>query len=71
MKLKNKKSMGCDYIPVSLLKHVAGIVAVPLTHIINLSLETSVHSNALKEVLVKPIHKKGNWIITDQFRSCQ
>lgn len=68
MNLKNKKSMGCDEIPVSLLKPVAGRVAIPLTHIINLSLSTGTYPNALKEALVKPVHKKGEKDKLDNYR---
>lgn len=56
-RLKNRKSVGIDEIPVSLLKHVAHIISEPLAHIINLSFETGKFPSALKFSIVKPLYK--------------
>lgn len=67
-RLKNKKTVGYDEIPVDLLKTCASILVKPLTHIINRILQGGEYPQALKEALVKPIHKKGNKNIYDNYR---
>ena len=57
-KLKNKKSVGDDEIPICLLKECADILSVPLTHIINLMFLTGVFPKGLKHARIKAIHKK-------------
>lgn len=56
--LKNKKSVGEDELPVSLLKKVADIIAEPLTHIINICFQTGTFPSKLKIAHIKPIYKK-------------
>ena len=59
-KLKNKKSVGHDNIPVHTLKYVATEIASPLSYIINLMLNTGTFPTMLKAALIiKPIYKKG------------
>lgn len=57
--LKNKKSVGEDEVPVSVLKAVAEEVSGPLTHIVNLSFITGVFPGMLKVACIKAVHKKG------------
>lgn len=59
-RLKNTKSVGLDEIPVKLIKNTANVLLKPLTHIINLSLQTGTFPELLKESVIKPIHKKGD-----------
>nr|CAI5852006.1 unnamed protein product [Callosobruchus analis] len=58
--LKNKKSVGEDEVPVSILKAAADIISEPLVYIINLAFCTGVYPEILKCGNVKLIHKKGN-----------
>lgn len=68
IQLKNKKSTGCDEIPVDLLKKCAPILTLPLTHIINQMFQYGKYPQALKEAWVKPIHKKGEKNNFDNYR---
>ena len=65
--LKSTKSPGHDNLPPRLLKDCADI-AKPLTHIINLSLKTSLIPNKLKIAKVIPLHKSGNKALPDNYR---
>lgn len=60
MNLKNKKSVGYDEIPVTLLKYVAAEISMPLVYIINLSLSNGIFPEQLKIAQIKPIYKKGD-----------
>ena len=52
-------SSGYDDISPTALKHVAAIISVPLTHIVNLTLKSGIFPNALKIAKVVPILKSG------------
>lgn len=54
-----RKATGLDQLPATLVKLSASVIAVPLTHIINESLVSSVFPDSLKIAKVKPLHKKG------------
>ena len=58
--LKNKKSVGEDHIPISVLKEAADQIAQPLKHIINLMFLTGVFPDALKHAQVRALYKKGS-----------
>ena len=60
LSLNNCKSCGVDDVPISVIKGVADIIAQPLAHCINRSLEMGVFPAALKHTLVKPLFKKGD-----------
>ena len=66
--LKSTKSPGHDNLPPRLLKDCADVIAKPLAHIINLSLETSLVPNKLKIAKVIPLHKSGNKALPDNYR---
>ncbi|KAK9877311.1 hypothetical protein WA026_017703 [Henosepilachna vigintioctopunctata] len=59
-RLKNKKSVGSDEIPVNILKNCASLIVTPLTHIMNQILTTGKYPQKLKEALVMPVYKKGD-----------
>lgn len=67
-RLKNKKSVGNDEIPVGLLKKCATIISKPLTHIINQTMLTGRYPQLLKEAIVKPLYKKGSKEDFDNYR---
>lgn len=56
--MKNKKSVGADDISTKVVKHVAEFVAIHLSHLINMSIETGVFPDNLKIANVKPLFKK-------------
>lgn len=58
--LKNKKSVGHDGISTIVVKFVGNIIALPLSHIINLSISLGTFPTSLKKVIIKPLHKKDN-----------
>ena len=66
--LKSTKSPGHDNLPPRLLKDCANVIAKPLTHIINLSLKTSLVPNKLKIAKVIPLHKSGNKKLPENYR---
>jgi hypothetical protein len=57
--MKNKKSSGLDEITQEQLKAGAEILAIPLTRIINASIEQGKFPDDWKEGIVTPILKKG------------
>ena len=59
-KLKTKSSSGHDEISTKLLKDSINYVAVPITHIINISLATGLVPGKLKEAKVIPIFKSAD-----------
>lgn len=60
LSIRNTNSVGYDQISTVALKNVAHLIAEPLCHIINLSLEQGIFPNKLKFAVVKPLHKKGS-----------
>ena len=66
--LKRKKATGLDNLPPGLLKDAAGVIAKPLTFIINLSLETGVVPTEWKMAKVIPIFKSGSMAEIDNYR---
>ena len=67
-KLKNKMSAGYDEISSNLIKKFAEELAEPLLHIINNYLKHGVFPEALKLTVVKPIFKKGDPAVCDNYR---
>ena len=58
--LKDGKSPGFDGISNKVLKHVADVVAPPISHIMNLSFSNGVFPSELKVAKVIPIFKSGD-----------
>ena len=66
--LKRKKATGLDNLPPGLLKDAAGVIAKPLTFIINLSLSSGVVPTDWKMAKVIPILKSGSMAENDNYR---
>lgn len=60
--IKSLKTSSCghDDIPPVVLKNAADEIAVPLTHIVNLTLKTGIFPDALKKAKVIPLFKSVN-----------
>ena len=52
--------MGCDMIPVKLIRMATPYIVQPLTSIINSSLHTGIVPNMLKKARIVAIHKGGS-----------
>ena len=65
--LKRKKATGLDNLPPGLLKDAAGVIAKPLTFIINLSLSSGVVPTDWKMAKVIPIFKSGSMAEIDNY----
>ncbi len=59
MSLNNTKALGVDGIPVAVLKHLAPIIAAPMSHMIGKSFEQSVVPSGFKRASIIPLYKKG------------
>jgi hypothetical protein len=66
--MDKKTSPDLDGISVSLLKHVANDISIPLGHVFNLSLESGTFPNILKASRVVPIFKTGDKTLCDNNR---
>ena len=66
--LKRSKSSGFDEISVNLLKKIIHPIAIPLTHIFNLSLSTGRCPNSLKLAKVIPVYKKDESSLITNYR---
>lgn len=67
-KLKRKSATGIDQLPACFLKDIAYVLAKPLTHVINLSLQKGMFPNSLKQARIKPVHKTGSSKVLDNYR---
>lgn len=65
---KNKHSSDQDEVSMSLIKFVFDVIAEPLRHIINNSLQFGVFPNQLKVARVIPIFKKGDQSCVENYR---
>ncbi len=59
MGLNNTQALGIDGIPVSVLKHLAPIIAAPLAHLVGVSFKSARIPAGFKNATVVPLHKKG------------
>nr|CAI5825256.1 unnamed protein product [Callosobruchus analis] len=66
--LKNKNSRDIYGFNIKLVKTIKNIILIPLTNLINLCLKEGIFPQVLKIVLVKPIHKKGDQSLPDNYR---
>ncbi len=67
-KLKNKTSRGYDNISTKLVKQSIQYIATPLTHIVNLSMNTGIVPSNMKIARVIPIFKSGNQHLFNNYR---
>ena len=66
--IKRNKSTGIDNLPPCLLKDAARTISAPLTHLINLSLQTGLFPKDWKLAKIVPIHKSGSHSSFDNYR---
>ncbi|KAL3613152.1 hypothetical protein CASFOL_042999 [Castilleja foliolosa] len=66
--LKNTSAVGHDEISTRILKVTSKWIALPLSHIINLSLESGTFPLDLKLSIIKPLYKKGEKEKLDNYR---
>lgn len=66
--LKNDKAPGRDGLRNSFIKTICPLVAEPLTHIINLSLQSGIFPDCWKVAAVVPIHKEGSKLCACNYR---
>ena len=66
-KSNNKKSKGFD-ISNDLLKQIINEIAIPLEHVINLSIVNGIVPDKMKIAKVIPIHKKGDPLDISNYR---
>lgn len=67
-KIKNKHSSGNHEIPTSLIKLSTGACQDVLCYLINSSFKSGIFPQELKTALIKPIHKKGDPKLIDNYR---
>jgi hypothetical protein len=60
LSLKSKKRGGLGEIPAFVYQSIADLVALPISMLINESLDTNIFPDCLKIALVTPIYKKGD-----------
>ena len=68
LKTLDSNSAGYDEIPPKILKFVAASIALPITHIINLSLKKAIFHDHLKIAKVIPLHKSGDKTCINKYR---
>jgi hypothetical protein len=67
-KLKSKNSCDVNGISTKLIKYVGNEIAIPLSHVFNLSLTTGEFPTKLKKCRVVPIFKSGDHLECDNYR---
>lgn len=65
---KNKKCCGEDLVPLFLIKKCIIYLASPLADIINTSLKEGKYPSKLKNSIIIPIHKTGNFDLIENYR---
>eukprot|EP00794_Sanderia_malayensis_P005002 gene5002-5659_t len=66
--IKRSKATGIDDLPPGLIKDAADVLSVPLSHIINVSLDTGQFSQEWKSAKIIPLHKSGSTTNFDNYR---
>jgi Notch-like protein len=66
--LKTKNSHGYDEIPIKILELSASFIISPLTYICNKSLTSGVFPERLKYAIIRPVYKKGDKLLTENYR---
>lgn len=67
-KMKNKYNAGVDEIPASIVKMTVPYICHVLSFLINNALEQDVFPGQLKTAVIRPIFKKGDPTILDNYR---
>ena len=66
--LRTGTAAGFDNVPVDIVKKSADIISQPLTHIINLSIQTGSVPDQMKIARVIPIFKSGDEALFSNYR---
>ena len=66
--IKSKTSQGLDGIPSSVIRQCCDSIASPLCYLVNQSFASGSFPTSLKQALVKPIFKKGEKNLVDNYR---
>ena len=66
--IKRSKATGIDDLPPGLVTDAAYVLSVPLSHIINLSLDTGQFPQEWKAAKIIPLHKSGSKTNFDNYR---
>lgn len=66
--LKKTNATGFDGINTKILKKCANCIAIPIAHIVNLSLSEGHFPSILKRSVIKPLHKKGAYDALNNYR---
>jgi len=66
--LKIKNLYGYDEIPIKILKFSAPFIISPLIYICNKSLSSGAFPKTLKYAAIKPVYKKGDKLLTANYR---
>ena len=66
--IKRSKATGIDDLPPGLIKDAADVLSVPLSHVINLSLDTGQFPQEWKAAKIIPLHKSGSTTNFDNYR---
>lgn len=66
--LRRNKATGLDKLPPNMLKDCATVIAKPLAHILNLSIQTQTVPTAWKSAKVSPIFKSGDAELVENYR---
>ena len=66
--IKRSKATGIDDLPPGLIKDAADVLSVPLSHIINMSLDTGQFPQEWKAAKIIPLHKSGSTKSFDNYR---
>ena len=67
-KAKLKSSNDIFGVSTKMVKHIGSKISQPLSHIFNLSLETGIFPEILKQCRIIPIFKNGNHLECDNYR---
>ena len=67
-RLNVKKSTGCDKITPKLLKLSTQEISLPLTNLINMSIQTNIFPDQLKKAELSPLFKKDDSMNKNNFR---
>ena len=59
-KIKNTNALGVDGIPVIFWKNCVDTLALPVTHMVNSSIQTAIVPAVFKRAIVHPVYKGGN-----------
>ena len=66
--IKRSKTTGIDYFQPGFIKDAADVLSVPLSHIINMSLDTGQFPQAWTAAKIIPLHKSGSTKSFDNYR---